>query len=507
MYEIPKKLLFSFIILVYTAISNFAVLPTNPQYKLTFSTYLGGTESAEGKDIAVDSSGNTYIIGETKSKDFSLIGKQIKNEEVIEKENAIFSKSFIQKFDSEGNLIYSSFLTNCSATNIIVKSDKEIYISGRYNSKTNCVTPNAFQNRESDQGIFVMKIDISLGKILYSAHLGGKNGVSYDNSISIDKDKNIYIAGDTSADDFPVTNDALQHDFIKVSKYGSHGFLAKLDSSGESLIYSTFLQGSGFDYVSDMILDSQDNIYLVGSTDSKDFPVTPDAYQKKSNAIFDDSNGFLTKLNKTGSKILYSTFIGGSSASADLIAINETGNIYIAGITYDNDFPTTQGAFQAKLRGDNNVFVLKFDTNGINLEYSTFLGGDKSSVVKDIVIGKEGNLFLTGYTNSTNFPVTENAYQRKWGGFNLFKQLFSDEFPNDAFVSVINKSGTELIYSTYLGSKESDLSQSIAVDIKGNIYITGEANSKKFPVIPKNSKIKKRSKYGDGFLTIFSQVN
>jgi photosystem II stability/assembly factor-like uncharacterized protein len=234
--------------------------------------------------------------------------------------------------------------------------------------------------------------------------------------------------------------------------------------------YATYLGGPGADYGLAIAVDASGNAYVTGKTSPGGFPTTPGAYQP-------DYPGydqiFMAKLNATGSALIYATYVGGASSASYVtgIDIDAAGNAYITGDTYASDFPTTDGAIQTSLKGTHDAFILKMNSNGSDLAYSTYIGGSSDyDYARGIAVDSDGNAAIIGYTSSTDFPVV-NAYQAiNYGSV-------------DIFVSKLNSAGTGLIFSTFLGRSSSDYGYSIATDSSDNFYITGHAGSG-FPKTP-----------------------
>src|SRR2546425_868232 len=200
------------------------------------------------------------------------------------------------------------------------------------------------------------------------------------------------------------------------------------------LFYSTYLGGSGDDIGNSIAVDDAGNAYVTGQTDSTNFPTTPGAFHTTSGG---GEDAFVTKLNPTGSALLYSTYLRG--AFGESIAVDAAGNAYVAGIARPTDFPTTLGAFQPASGGGGDAFVTKLDPTGTALVYSTYLGGSDFDVARGIAIDAAGNAYVSGFTASTNFPTTLGAFQTTYGG-----GVFA------AFVTKLDPTGSFLVYSTYL---------------------------------------------------------
>ena len=387
---------------------------------LSYSTYLGGANYDSGKGIAVDTNGNAYVTGFTQSTDFPT-------------------------------------------------------------------TAGAFQ--PAFGGIFVTKLNSAGSTLVYSAFLGGNTASSTGKGIAVDAAGNAYVTGDTQATDFPTTPGAFQTG-QGGSSFSSDAFVAKLDSTGSALVYSTYLGGSGNDVSNGIVVDTAGNAYVTGSTVSLNFPTTPGAFQLARGCC--GSDAFVAKLNSTGSNLIYSTYLGGNDTEwGSGIAVDADGNAYVAGATLSTDFPTTLGVFQPLCGGGGacggasdawDAFITKLDPTGSMPVYSTFLGGSASDLAEGIAVNVDGNAYVTGHTNSSNFPTTLGAFQPTLGG------------GFDAFVTRLNTTGSALVYSTYLGGSHNDLANAIAVDTLGNAHVTGETQSTNFPTTPGTF----RPAYGDG---------
>jgi hypothetical protein len=299
--------------------------------------------------------------------------------------------------------------------------------------------------------------------LFYSTYLGGS---SFDSGfgIAVDASGNGYVTGQTNSTNFPTTMGTFQ-----TTLDGSlDAFVAKLDPTGSALVYSTYLGGSSFDSGSGIAVDASGNVYVLGATDSTNFPTTMGAFQTTLDGSFD---AFVTKLDPTGSALVYSTYLGGSDSEccAGSIAIDALGNAYVTGSTDSSDFPTTLAAFQTTLGGSPDAFVTKLDPTGAALVYSTYLGGSVREQSFGIALDASGNAYVTGETDSSNFPITTGAFQTTSGG------------SGDTFVTKLNPTGAALVYSTYLGGNDFEQGGGIAVDTPGNAYVTGATQSADFP--------------------------
>lgn len=318
----------------------------------------------------------------------------------------------------------------------------------------------------------------------YSTYLGGHQDDRI-NGVAVDAAGNVYVTGDTFSADFPVRS-TLQ----PFHSLGYDVFVAKLDPTG-ALIYSTYLGGFTGDTATAIAVDAAGNAYVTGATGSNDFPVTAGAFQT-SLAGARSVNAFIVKLPADGSSLRYSTLLGGSGNGVNGafefgygIAVDTNGNAYVTGATGSVDFPTTPGAVQQALNSNVDVFVTKLNAAGSSLVYSTYLGGDNYEESHGIAVDAGGNAYVTGYTQSRDFPVTSGALQTSSTSSSLW----------DAFVSKLNPTGTALVYSTYFGGSNTETGNAIAVDRAGNAYVAGETESYDFPTT--NNALKR--KFGGGF--------
>jgi hypothetical protein len=293
----------------------------------------------------------------------------------------------------------------------------------------------------------------------YSTYLGGSDW-DQASGIAVDGSGNAYVTGYTYSTDFP-TASPLQ----SVKAGGYDAFVVKLNASGSTLVYSTYLGGGNDDWSQGIAVDGSGNAYVTGYTPSTDFPTVSPLQATNNGGI---SDGFVSKLNATGSALLYSTYLGGSAIDVGYgIAVDGSGNAYVTGKTNSINFPTSS-PFQATNSGGDDAFVAKINAAGSALVYSTYLGGGNGEFGYGIAIDGSDNAYVTGYTYSTDFPTVSPLQSTNGGG-------------GDIFVSKLNAAGSALVYSTYLGGSLFDGGYGIAVDGAGNAYVTGVTVSTNFP--------------------------
>jgi hypothetical protein len=372
---------------------------------LVYSTYLGGAAEDTGRAIAVDQKGNAYVTGWTHSSDFPT---------TLESFDPTFNgggDAYVAKLNGSGAALqYATYLGGSgfeAGAGIAVDAVGAAYLSGGTSSVNFPVTSDAFDvshNGLSDA--FVTKLDPTGNAIEYATYLGGsETEASY--GIAVDATGNAFVTGGTPSRDFPTTPGA----FDRTLGGTSDGFMTKLSSDGSSLVYSTFVGGSSNDNLNGIAVDDLGNAYATGSTGSFDFPVTPGAYDTTFSGAPGD--GVIVKLTSAG-RIDYGTFFGKQDAdSGRAIGVDGDGNAYVTGAAGGSGFPTTADAFDKTYNGLGDAFLMKLNSTGSALVYSTFLGGSKSDQGWGIAVDKVGNAYLTGDTSSSNFPVTANALKKR----------------------------------------------------------------------------------------------
>lgn len=473
---------------------------------LGYSTLLSGTADSGGQAITVDAEGEAIVTGYSLSKGFPTTPGSYEPDNPLldnQEDNVIY----VAKLNATGTaLVYSTYLGGKTLwdqynASFGIASDAEgnAYIVGFTPAEDFPTTPGAFQrtNRaEKKYPVsvgFVAKINASGSKLLYSTLLGGtaNNGTeaginTQPGAVAVDKEGDAYVTGRTWAKDFPVTPGAFQPKIEPANVQGA-AFVTKFNKDGSALEYSTYLGGNFRDVASGIAVAGDGTAYVVGYTASRDFPVTPDALEKTSRQT-GGATGFYSKVNATGTKLVYSTYLGGTRSDwAVGVALDAEGSAYVTGTAGSPNFPTTLGAYRRRQLdvSSDNAFITKFRNKGTVLEYSTLLGGNLSDYPAGIAIDSAGNAIIAGGTFSDNFPMPPGAFQP----FNYSWDVSNNE---GSFLAKVNPKGSALVYATFLngGGDETgygdgcDCVNSLAIDSSGNVYLTGETVSYDFPVTP-----------------------
>ena len=423
---------------------------------LSFSTYLGGAGNDAGFDVAVDAQGNTYVTGPTNSAELSSLGG---------------SNTFVAKLDASGTQrTYLAIIGgngDDTGFSMAVDTAGNAYVTGSTDS-TDFPVSKSIQSHFGGgaQDAFIAKLSANGSSIDYATYFGG-TGTDSGFAIAVDSAGSAYMAGST--------------DSVEFSSLGNtDAFVVKLNPVGNERSYLAILGGNGDDTGFDIAVDGMRNAYLVGSTDSENFTVA-NALQPKFGGSQD---GFLAKLNPTGSATIYSTYIGGSGSDSGFgVAVDTLGSAYVTGSTDSTEFSTL---------GGRDVFVAKFTATGDQRTYFTILGGSGDDAGFAIAVDASGSAHLTGSTDSSNFTTAEPLQSTAGGS-------------QDVFVAKLNPAGSTLIYSTFVGHSSNESGFAIAADSTGTSYVTGFTNSSNFPTM--NPSQSQSGGNGDAFILKVSSAN
>jgi hypothetical protein len=370
---------------------------------LDYATYLGGSGSDHAFGLAVDESGNAYVTGYTYSKDDFPVTVG-----VVQDTFAGGSwDAFVTKINAGGSALdYSTYLGgsyNDAGYGIAVDGSGSATVTGRTESPNFPVTAEAFDTTYHGGGdALVAQLSATGDSLIYCTFLGGYSS-EYGRSIVLDDLGNAYLSGRTESPDFPVTAAAFDTSF----NGWMDAYAVKLNSAGSNLDYATFLGGTEQDDGYNITIDGAGKAHVIGGTKSSDFPVTAGAFDETHNG---GEDAFLVQLSASGSDLDYGSFMGGGSEDQGYdIDLDASGKAYLIGHTYSTDFPVTTDAYDTTHNGSRDVFVVRHDLSSSTLDYSTFLGGSSYEFGYGIVQDGSGNVYLSGTTNSSNFPTTVGA--------------------------------------------------------------------------------------------------
>lgn len=370
------------------------------------------------------------------------------------------------------NLAFSSFLGgggNDIGNDIKADAAGNTYVVGTTESDIFPTTSGAFDTTHNgSKDIFVSKMAADGGSLVYSTYIGG-NDTDEGNALAIDTAGSVFLTGLSRSPNYPTTAGAYD------TTWSSGQFdviVTKLNASGNQLLYSTYVGDTNYEFGSDIAIDLTGNAYITGYTNTP-FPTTAGAYDTIPNGGTYD--GFVTKLNPSGTALAFSTLLGGQASEFSYgIAIDNAGNAVVTGLTQSGPdgggngaFPTTAGAFDTTFGGSTDAYVTKINSLGSGLVFSTFLGGTGNESGNAVSLDQIGNIYVAGDTGSLDFPITSNAYDQTYGGSSNL----------DIFVSKIDATGNSLLYSTYLGDAGTERVNDITVDNTGAAFIAGSTDS------------------------------
>ncbi|MCP4213967.1 MAG: hypothetical protein GY765_04880 [bacterium] len=431
---------------------------------LAFSSYLGGSGYDTAYALTVNNSGHAFLTGYTTSTNFPCQGEY--------ETDLPDWDIFVSRINTvTGTLIYSTYYGGSAKDTgqAIAEHNGYVYVTGStystdFPTQRGCQATNA---GGSDAFLLTLDTDETGSSSLFYATYLGSSGSDSAGGIDVGSNMTAYIGGSTSGSDFPTKN-AYQTD-----QPSGDGFVCRIRTEftgTDSLLFSTYLGGESGDYINDLVVDGLANAYVTGYTTSGNFP--RNNYYQANNAGSQDA--FVSRLNTVAGTLVYSTYLGGSGMDTGVaIAIDQSGYVYVSGNTYSSNFPYLNG-FQSSRGTPPSTFITKLDplTSGASsLVYSTYLGGNGSDISSGVVAGISGNVYISGYTDSSDFPLL-NPYQVNQTG-------------TDVFVTQLNalrNGAAGLVFSTYLGRESTDNSEGLAVDSNGYMYVAGSTDSALFPL-------------------------
>jgi Beta-propeller repeat len=473
---------------------------------LVYSTYLGGSGTEYPTGIAVDSGGNVYVGGYTDSTDFesTIFGSPAASTDHV----------FVAKLDPTGStLLYADYLGGENADEglaLAIDSTNDVYIAGTTES-TQFPTVTPYQGTiPGANSAFLSKISPDGSSLLYSTYLGGSTD-EVVSGLAVDSTGSALVAGYTDSTDFPVSNAYQATASANAGGvYGNYGFLTKFSPDGSALTYSTYLAGSSNvtlncvnqvpcwpqpnSYITGLALDTSDNAYVAGNTNTYDFPVTSSAYLGTNTIQSDGSVGFVSKFNNSGS-LQYSTYFyeaSGALTEVDAIAVDGSGAAYITGMAVsDGTFPLTSTTIcdpAVYAQGCNYGFVSKFDPTGSTLSYSTYLGPNNYAEPAALQIDAYNDAYVVATTWCNSFSLVNpiETYTNVNNGY-------------EVLVAGIDPTATSELWATYLDGSQDSYATGLALDSNGNAFVLGRTDSTDFPT----TQLGTQTVYGGGNLDAF----
>jgi hypothetical protein len=453
-------------------------------YDLQFCSFMGGNKWERIQSVFVDANGFIYVAGSTKSANFPTTAGAY---DTIGSGNNS-NDGFVAKIAPDGtSIIWSTYLHGTARDDVYgVYADPDgfVYAVGWTRSSNFPTTPGAYdRTHNGDMDVFVTKFRPDGAALVYSTFFGGSRIDQCRGGTAFDEQGAIHLAGYTDSLNFPTTDGAIQRAFK--GGYGD-AFVAKLSADGSSLLFSTYLGSTGPDHAfPGLQLHSDGSIIVTGVAGAADFPTTPGAYQAEfagteiSGVWYGDAFVARFSLTRAQQHVLhYITFLGGSgmekSTAQHGIALDKDGNAVIAVTTHSTDFPTTPGAYQTTLKGNNNICISKLSLDGATLLASTYLGGSPENGYEPsgLCLDRWANVFVSGsiFGNITNHPVTSDAFRRMSGG------------QNEAFFAVLSPDLSKLRYSSHFGGSGHDRIRDLARSNSGELVFGGDTYSTNLPI-------------------------
>jgi hypothetical protein len=448
------------------------------RYRISYATYIGGSAGEGAREIIVHPD-NTVLVGaQTSSPDMTVTPGAVQpkyagDDPALGHGGVYGGDCFLVRLGANGQKILAATYFGGS------KQERNVYgmgldqrgnvvITSMTRSPDLPTTAGSFQPKYGGGPTdwFVAKISSDLSRLLWCTYIGGSGGDSPRGGLAVDDQDSVYVVGGTGSSDFPTTRAVYQRD----RRGERDAAIVKLKPDGSGLVFSTLLGGSDWDGLMGVRVGETEDVYVAGHTRSADFPVTDGAPQRRLGGL---SDSFLGRLSSDGSKLLYSTFLGGklNEFAEHRPGLAPDGAFILTGVTGSADFPITARAFQRTLKGKTDGFLTKLSADGKKFVLSTLLGGSAGDFWLMPTLDGQGNIYVVGQTSSRDFPVTGHAIQRTYRGG-----------PGDGALAIFSPDGSTLLYATFLGGSDADLVRSVALGPDGEVYLVGSTASEDFPV-------------------------
>ncbi len=434
---------------------------------LSWSTYYGGEQDDYATDVALDAVGDAIVVGGTWSLGlFTRPG-------AFDRTHNGSEDAFVAHVSQSGQLRYATFLGGSADERpfgVAVDASGAAVLTGRTRSTDFPTTAGAF-DRTANAGddVFVARLALSSQGLLQSTYIGGSFN-EQGNGLAIAADGSVIVVGTSTSPDYPTTPSSLQ----PAPSSRRDGFVTKLAPTGSALTYSTFLGGSRDETCSAVVVDRFGLATVAGQTLSADYPTTPAAHSR---TLSGGADGFVSRLDSSGSALLFSTYFGGNDAEwLEALAIGPSGALTVAGFTRSSSGLATPGAFDTAANGSTDAFVAQLNAVGSAVNFATYLGGGGPDFVWGLAVTSRDEAVVVGHSASTNFPTTFGSFQPALSSFAL-------PLRGDGFVSKLARSGDRLLYSTFLGAPDgTDSLQGVVLDALDGAVVVGNSDGAAFPV-------------------------
>jgi len=451
-------------------------------------TYLGGSgDSDMTRDVAVDGQGNIYLAGGTNSPDFPVTAGAF--DVSFNNPGSDDQDVFVQKRSPSGQILWSTFIGGHGydrAYAIEVDAQGFVYVAGRAGAGfpvtagalqtafAGGITPN---DAYGTQDGFICKLQPDGSAVVFCTYFGNDDYVPI-RDIALDGGRNIYLVTSSDRGTFPSA--WFANSYQKTRRGGRDMLVAKLDASGSQIHWATYIGGSGDELNTNSVrLDGAGNVYALTTTRSSDAP-TPNGFD---HSLGGTTDLYVVKFSPDGSQLMYGTYVGGSGgdfSETHELWVTAQGEAIAAAMTSSSDFPTTAGAFQTSLQGIGSAgsgantnypgdgMIARISVNGSQLLAGTYLGGRFGDGIEGVEVNAIGEVYVSGTTYSTNFPVTSGA---------------TAAGNTDMFVAKLSADLKTLIYSTTIGGSGQDNTRSSTLDALGGVYLAGVTSSANLPVM------------------------
>jgi hypothetical protein len=465
-------------------------------YRMAYSTYLGGDQWDQAREVIPTEDGSVLIGAQTNSRGMPISVGAVQPEYAGDDPTAGHpgvhgGDCYLARLHPDGSkILAASYLGGSrqerNVYGMALDRSGNVVITSMTRSPDIPTTEGCFQVRHGGgRGTtFAAKLSPQLDRLLWCTYLGGSGDESPRGGLALDADDNVCIFGTTNSADFPTTRGVFQ-----TRRDGPRdAFVALLKADGSSLVWSTLYGGNAEDYMLGGRIDGAGNVFFAGHTTSPDLPETTGSAQATRGGQHD---AYVVKLSPDGSQVHYASYVGGKQNEFPEHRpwLASDGTLLLPGITASSDFPTTPGVVQNNLSGKNDAFLTKVSADGSRFEFATLLGGSATEFCLMPTPLPSGNILVVGQTESRDFPVTPDALQSNHGGGR-----------SDGWLGILSADASQVLYCTYLGGSGDDMVRSVALGPNGELYLVGNTASPDFPVTPGALQPKFGGGPGDAFI-------